>query len=78
MKTLIIAILIAFSFSVIFSANAESVDELHNKAYQFMKSGNFSDAIDTYAGGLLSGLGNFYGKLFHDADHSAHSDPGVE
>ena len=49
MKTLIIAILIAFSFSVIFSANAESVDELHNKAYQFMKSGNFSDAIDTYS-----------------------------
>ena len=48
MKTLIIAILIAFSFSVIFSANAESVDELHDKAYQFMKSGNFSDAIDTY------------------------------
>jgi len=49
MKTLIIAILIAFSFSVIFSANAESVDELHDKAYQFMKSGNFSDAIDTYS-----------------------------
>ena len=48
MKTLIIAILIAFSFSVIFSANAESVDELHDKAYQFMKSENFSDAIDTY------------------------------
>ena len=49
MKTLIIAILIAFSFSVIFSANAESVDELHDNAYQFMKSGNFSDAIDTYS-----------------------------
>ena len=49
MKTLIIAILIAFSFSVIFSANAESVDELHDKAYQFMKSGNFSDAIDAYS-----------------------------
>ena len=49
MKTPIIAILIAFSFSVIFSANAESVDELHDKAYQFMKSGNFSDAIDTYS-----------------------------
>ena len=49
MKTLIIAILIAFSFSVIFSANAESVDELHDKAYQFMKSGNFSDAVDTYS-----------------------------
>ena len=49
MKTLIIAILIAFSFSVIFSASAESVDELHDKAYQFMKSGNFSDAIDAYS-----------------------------
>jgi len=49
MKTLIIAILIAFSFSVIFSANAESADELRDKAYQFMKSGNFSDAIDTYS-----------------------------
>ena len=49
MKTLIIAILIAFSFSVIFSANAESVDELHDKAYQFMKSENFSDAIYTYS-----------------------------
>ena len=47
MKTLIIAILIVFSFSVIFSANAESADELRDKAYQFMKSGNFSDAIDT-------------------------------
>ena len=46
---LIGVILIAFSFSVIFSANAESVDELHDKAYQFMKSGNFSDAIDTYS-----------------------------
>ena len=49
MKTLIITILIVFSFSVIFSANAESADELRDKAYQFMKSGNFSDAIDTYS-----------------------------
>ena len=49
MKVIIIAILIAFSFSTIFYANAESVEELHNTAYQFMKSGNFSDAIDTYS-----------------------------
>ena len=49
MKVIIIAILIAFSFSTIFYANAESVEELHGVAYQFMKSGNFSDAIDTYS-----------------------------
>ena len=49
MKAIIIAILIAFSFSTIFYANAESVEELHDVAYQFMKSGNFSDAIDTYS-----------------------------
>ena len=49
MKVIIIAILIAFSFSTIFYANAESVEELHDVAYQFMKSGNFSDAIDTYS-----------------------------
>jgi tetratricopeptide (TPR) repeat protein len=49
MKTLIIAILIACSFSTIFYANAESVEELHDAAYQFMKSENFSDAIDTYS-----------------------------
>ena len=49
MKVIIIAILIAFSFSTIFYANAESVEELHDIAYQFMKSGNFPDAIDTYS-----------------------------
>ena len=49
MKAIIIAILIACSFSTIFYANAESVEELHDAAYQFMKSGNFSDAIDTYS-----------------------------
>ena len=49
MKAIIIAILIACSFSTIFYANAESVEELHDVAYQFMKSGNFSDAIDTYS-----------------------------
>jgi len=49
MKAIIIAILIAFSFSTILYANAESVEELHDAAYQFMKSGNFSDAIDTYS-----------------------------
>ena len=49
MKVIIIAILIAFSFSTILYANAESVEELHDAAYQFMKSGNFSDAIDTYS-----------------------------
>ena len=36
-------------FSAIFYANAESVEELHDAAYQFMKSENFSDAIDTYS-----------------------------
>ena len=49
MKAIIIAILIACSFSTIFYANAESVEELHDAAYQFMKSENFSDAIDTYS-----------------------------
>ena len=49
MKAIIIAILIAFSFSTILYANAESVEELHDAAYQFMKSGNFSDAIDNYS-----------------------------
>ena len=49
MKTIIITILIVFSFSTIFYANAESVEELHDAAYQFMKSENFSDAIDTYS-----------------------------
>ena len=49
MKAIIIAILIAFSCSTIFYANAASVEELHDAAYQFMKSGNFSDAIDTYS-----------------------------
>ncbi len=49
MKAIIIAILIACSFSTIFYANAESVEELHDVAYQFMKSGNFSDAIDNYS-----------------------------
>ena len=49
MKAIIIAILIACSFSAIFYANAESVEELHDAAYQFMKSENFSDAIDTYS-----------------------------
>jgi len=49
MKAIIIAILIAFSFSTILYANAESVEELHDAAYQFMKSENFSDAIDTYS-----------------------------
>ena len=49
MKVIIIAILIAFSFSTIFYANAASVEELHDAAYQFMKSGNFSDAIDIYS-----------------------------
>ena len=49
MKAIIIAILIACSFSTIFYANAESVEELHDTAYQFMKSENFSDAIDTYS-----------------------------
>jgi tetratricopeptide (TPR) repeat protein len=49
MKAIIIAILIACSFSTIFYANAESVEELHDAAYQFMKSGNFSDAIDNYS-----------------------------
>ena len=47
MKAIIIAILIAFSFSTILYANAESVEELHDAAYQFMKSENFSDAIYT-------------------------------
>ena len=49
MKAIIIAILIVCSFSTIFYANAESVEELHDAAYQFMKSENFSDAIDTYS-----------------------------
>ena len=49
MKAIIIAILIACSFSTIFYANAESVEELHDAADQFMKSENFSDAIDTYS-----------------------------
>ena len=49
MKAIIIAILIACSFSTIFYANAESVEELHDAAYQFMKSENFSDAIYTYS-----------------------------
>ena len=49
MKAIIIAILIACSFSTIFYADAESVEELHDAAYQFMKSENFSDAIDTYS-----------------------------
>ena len=49
MKAIIIAILIACSFSTIFYANAESVEELHDAAYQFMESENFSDAIDTYS-----------------------------
>ena len=49
MKAIIIAILIACSFSTIFYANAESVEELHDVAYQFMESENFSDAIDTYS-----------------------------
>ena len=49
MKAIIIAILIACSFSTIFYANAESVEELHDTAYQFMKSENFSDAIDIYS-----------------------------
>ena len=49
MKVIIIAILIAFSFSTIFYANAESVEGLHDIAYQFMKSGDFSDAIDIYS-----------------------------
>ncbi len=49
MKAIIIAILIACSFSTIFYKDAESVEELHDAAYQFMKSENFSDAIDTYS-----------------------------
>ena len=49
MKTIIITILIVFSFSTIFYANAESVEGLHDIAYQFMKSGDFSDAIDIYS-----------------------------
>ena len=49
MKAIIIAILIVCSFSTIFYANAESVEELHDAAYQFMKSGNFSDAINNYS-----------------------------
>ena len=49
MKAIIIAILIVFSCSTIFYANAASVEELHDAAYQFMKSGNFSDAIDIYS-----------------------------
>ena len=66
MKAIIIAILIACSFSTIFYANAESaesrltgvniltiglasVEELHDAAYQFMESENFSDAIDIYS-----------------------------
>ena len=49
MKAIIIAILIECSFSTIFYENAESVEELHDAAYQFMKSENFSDAIDTYS-----------------------------
>ena len=49
MKAIIIAILIAFSCSTIFYANAASVEELHDAAYQFIKSGNFSDAIDIYS-----------------------------
>ena len=49
MKAIIIAILIACSFSTIFYANAESVEELHDAAYQFMKSENFSDAIYAYS-----------------------------
>ena len=49
MKAIIIAILIACSFSTIFYANAESVEELHDTAYQFIKSENFSDEIDTYS-----------------------------
>ncbi len=49
MKAIIIAILIACSFSTIFYANAESVEELHDAAYQLMKSENFSDAIYIYS-----------------------------
>ena len=49
MKAIIIAILIVCSFSTIFYANAESVEELHDAAYQFMKSENFSDAIYAYS-----------------------------
>ena len=49
MKAIIIAILIACSFSTIFYANAESVEELHDVAYQFMKSEKFSGAIATYS-----------------------------